>query len=1594
MKSTYDKQFNAKIKQINGKLRKSSNGLESFISHFFGKLPAPDIDRLEPEQSAKLAEFSYDLLQNRKPGEPKIEILSPDQTEKKLGKMGTALFLINDDKPFLVDSLTAELVRQGFTIYENVHPILRLTRDAKGKLKSLDYDSDKRASAESLIYFLISPLPEAISPESLKTELEKVLTLISAAVTDWKTMVKEADAVRKHLQKLPSSVSAREKSEIFDFLHWLASSNYVFLGFEEYVIDRQKLKPVKKSALGICRIWEETKIGVEDFGDYKTGRPPIEIVKSSRISRVHRPVPMDLIRVTGFDEKGKATSEFRFYGLFTSIAYYQSADQIPFIRMKISQVMEVAGFDPISHNGKSLRAILEFFPRDELFQISIEEFYSISLGIMSLEARPDVGLFLRQDAYKRFYSCLVFLPRDRFNTFVRKEIAAALEQACGGEVTGFYTQMTESPLARIHLIVSSSGKTSKIDMEALTQKISDIVNYWIDRLRTSLGSHFGNRRGETIYRMFQAAFPKNYINTTEPADAVEDILKITEATEHNLPQSNIFRLENVSASTFHIKIYTLDKQAELSDILPVLENLGCKVVEVDTFAVKPGWSHEKKAIIRNFTLTLKDEAVIKLEEVKANLEEALLKLWSGEMENDGFNTLILRASLNWRQVTLLRLIGKYLKQSSAYSEAYFAQVLASHTQMARLLCRYFEVKFNPIAKENREKELPGIEEQLLAYFDTVTVLSEDMVLRQYLDALRAMLRTNYYQLDKNGNPKPYISVKFDSGMLPFLPLPKPYREIFVYAPSVEGIHLRSGKVARGGLRWSDRHEDFRTEILGLMKAQKVKNAVIVPVGAKGGFIVKRPPLDPNPKIQSEEGIRCYQTFLRGLLDITDNIVSGKVVPPKQVVRHDEDDPYLVVAADKGTASFSDIANGISAEYDFWLGDAFASGGSAGYDHKEMAITARGAWVGVERHFREMGKDISKETFTVIGIGDMAGDVFGNGMLLSENIRLLAAFNHKHIFLDPDPDPAVSFKERKRLFHLPRSQWSDYDERKISSGGGIFERSAKSIKLSVPIKKIIGTDKNQLSPDELIQLLLKAEVDLLWNGGIGTFVKAESESHESVGDRSNNAIRINGNELRAKIAGEGGNLGFTQRGRIEYARAGGRINTDAIDNSAGVDCSDHEVNIKIALSELYRSGKLTKPKRDALLEKMTDEVAALVLRDNRLQTQALSIAEYHGFALLEPLVRTMRGLEDEGLLNRAIEFLPAERDIQQLRAEKRGMTRPELAVLLAYSKMSLYEDILNSSLPDSDYCVEDLLRYFPEPMQAGYRKDILAHPLRREIIATSVTNSTINRAGIAFFHTLQRETGRKGCDVARAYLVTRDAFGLRSLWEEIEALDGKLPASIQMRLFSEIEELMTWATAWFLRHGGEALDIGTLMQEYGKHIAEYAALVPGVLSPSWKEYHQQQTEEFIAAGVPEKLAARIGALDILKSGCDIALIAHRTGTKVARVAELYYAVGSRLNLGALHTAFERMVVESPWDREALQASTNELYEEQQRLTLEVLAALKPRESVEVAAEKWLSDQGQRYIHFTKLVQEILSLRTPQLSMIFIILREIRQLGNTL
>lgn len=1569
--------------------KKASPLFKTFLAKFYAQVD--DEGASDTALYAK-AENAWKCFSNRKPGQARnIRVSTVSETREKAKLERSVLEVLSHDMPFILDSLISELNRQGHRVLNVIHPILYVKRNTKGDVTDIAPENGKKEFvAESFIRIELAYVGDKTAEQKLSEGVDKVLNAVNLAVQDWQSMRSEMEETTRLLPRSVPGLSSEGLKEVRDFMDWVYRDNFIFLGYREV-----SAKGEITNALGVAKL--DTGISYPDTGK-SSAHPLVRITKTLQKSVIHRPVPMDCL---SFTVQG---STRQFVGLFTSTVYFQSARLIPIIRQKMDEVIARANFIPKSYNAKSLVTALETFPRDELLQTDVDNLYEICVGLVALEKTPKVRLFLREDASSRFYSCLVYVPRERYNTRSREQIQKILEAGLGGTMTDYYAQITDSPLARLHVIVraDSDAGLAAVNAEALERKIEEVTSSWGEGLSERLSQLLGEKEGERLFHLYRDAFPASYISRYHFSGTVKDILKM----EHSLTEGDIgfdlaldlYKLQIDTDDNFQLKIFHPERQITLSEILPTLEFMGFKVLDSLTFQITP--IHRKTGLwAHHFRLALVkvNEGVPftmpSLESVKSEFEAALSAIWHNRMENDPLNSLIIRAGMNMRDITLLRAYGKYLRQAAfPFSPHDMYKTLSRHPYFAVALVNLFHARFGieKIAAAAREEKLNllirGIENDLA----NVSSVTDDRIIRRFMDVMGATLRTNFY-LDK-----PYLSFKLDSAKVPQLPLPRPYAEIFVYGYEVEGIHLRGGKVARGGLRWSDRKDDFRTEVLGLMKAQMVKNAVIVPVGSKGGFVVKHPVKNGTRDQILAQGIECYKTYLRGLLDVTDNIVNGKITPPKNVTRHDNDDPYLVVAADKGTATFSDIANSVSAEYNFWLSDAFASGGSAGYDHKGMAITAKGAWVSVERHFREMGKDIDKETFTAVGVGDMAGDVFGNGMLRSKNIRLIAAFNHMHIFLDPDPDAAKTFKERERLFNLPRSSWTDYNAKLISAGGGLFERKAKSIKLTKEIKKALDIKADSLSPDDLIKAILRAPVDLLWNGGIGTYVKSSEESNDVVGDRANDSLRVNGEELRCKVIGEGGNLGFTQRGRVEFALAGGRINTDAIDNSGGVDCSDHEVNIKIGLDIPLKSGKLKLAARNTLLADMTAEVESLVLRDNVLQTLALSIEQSKGSRSLDAMEHLMKKLEREGLLSRAIEYLPDSEDIGRRYAEKLGLTRPELAVMLAYSKISIYNTLIKTNLPDDPYFHDDLMIYFPPAMVKKYQKEITEHPLKREIIATFATNSMVNRMGITFFHQIMEDTGQNAADITRAYAVARDAFGLRALWAEIEAMDGKVPASSQFELFLEITALVERVTLWFLRNVPQPINVAEVVKYFKPGVEELASYLDAVLAPAARKTYERKLERFLSLSIPESTARKFAVLETLSSACEILHIQKACAEKKISVplkviSEGYYALGNRLSIGFLRFCARRLPADSYWQRLAQRNFIDGFYDQQMRLTLDMIKSAPGKKiTADEALSHWLEVNAVKLSAHDSFITEMRGYEMVDAAMLLVASRRVESL----
>ncbi|MDQ3238451.1 MAG: NAD-glutamate dehydrogenase, partial [Actinomycetota bacterium] len=1303
---------------------------------------------------------------------------------------------------------------------------------------------------------------------------------------------------------------------------------------------------------------------------------------------VHRPSYLDYIGVKRFDENGKAIGERRFLGLYTFSAYSMSAFDIPLVRRKANYVLNQAGFPKDSHNEKDLVEILENFPRDELFQVSKEDLFDISMGILHLQERQHVRLFVRRDDFGRFLSCLVYVPRERYNTTIRERMQDILLDAFGGVSVEFNVRLSESVLARLHFIIyTEQDAPPDYDPVEIESRLVESVRLWTDSLHDALIERFGEERGTELHHDYKEAFPPGYRNGFLARTAAADIGTMEElAAEQDLGMSLYHPLEEPE-DFLGFKLFKSGGQISLSGVMPLLEDMGVEVVDERPHKVEP--AGKPPVWIYDFGLVHSGEE-LQTSEVKDLFQDAFARAWRGESENDGFNRLVLGARLTWREVSILRAYAKYLRQTgTTFSQNYMEDTLTANPRIARLLAELFQTRFDPNSQAQAPRKAERLTTQIEEALDEVTSLDEDRIMRRFLGGIQATVRTNYFQTE-NGEPKPYLSFKLDPERIPELPLPRPKFEVFVYSPRMEGVHLRGGEVARGGIRWSDRREDFRTEILSLMKAQTVKNAVIVPVGAKGGFVVKHPPSDGGREAFMQEGIACYRTLIRGMLDLTDNIVEDGIVPPPNTVRYDGDDPYLVAAADKGTATFSDIANGISEDYGFWLGDAFASGGETGYDHKGMGITAKGAWESVRRHFRELGTDVDTDEFTVAGVGDMSGDVFGNGMLLSRRIKLLAAFDHRHIFLDPNPDPEKSFEERKRLFELSRSTWADYDGNLISEGGGVFPRAAKSIDISPEVREMLGVDASRLAPNALMSGILSSRVDLLWNGGIGTYVKASGETNVEVGDRANDALRVDGKDLRCRVIGEGGNLGLTQQGRIEFALNGGRVNMDAIDNSAGVDCSDHEVNIKVLLDAIVENGDMTGKQRNELLAEMTEEVGHLVLRDNYLQTQALSNSAAQAASMADVHARYIRSLEHSGSLDRNLEFLPDDEELAERKSRGLGLTSPEFAILLSYTKITLYGALLGSDLPEDDHLRDELERYFPAPLRERFKEQMKGHRLRREISSTRLANEVVNRAGTTFVFRLQEETGAAAPDIVRAYVAAREVFGMRDVWAQIEALDNVVETGIQTRMVLAGRRLVERASRWLLRNRRPPLDIAATVSCFSEGASELAGRIPDLLLDGDREALEETTGQLEEAGVSPELARKVATLDAMFSALDIVDVASATDTSIEAAASVYFTLGDRLELHWLRGHIENLPRDNRWRTLARAALRDDLYNQQATLTSEVLRGTPGDIPAPERIEAWVGAHRGLADRTMQVLRDINASGTFDLSTLPVALREIRNL----
>jgi len=1607
------------IKAITKELGKNSS-VEPFgkiepIARLLWENVAPeDIEPFGTGDAVTLTQKTIDHLSKRKPGRAKVSVYNPTGNDGQLDNI-TVIEIINDDMPFLFDSTVSFITDVDYTISLIAHPIISVVRAPDGSLQEISSDlrSGEKFIRESIMHIHIERIEAEAERDALHDELDLTLKDVRAAVLDWRLMQTRIREAIDSYQRTPPPVPVEELTESMEFLQWLLDNHFTLLGVRDYSFEggseQGALVALPKTGLGVLRDPEKkvlsrgstTEAITPKIRAYLLQPSPLIITKSDGISRIHRRTAMDYIGIKQFDAEGELAGEIRIVGLFTSTAYTSSPRYIPLIRRKINSVIAKAGLNPQSHSGKGMLNVLESFPRDELFQMETEALHDMTEGIIRLEERPRTKLFVRHDRFDRFVSAYVYISRDRFNSGIRSKVGALLAAAYNGRVTNFSPFFSDTPLVRVHFIIARNpGDAPEVSQEKVEADIVDVVRTWDDRLAEVIADNFKPKITSYLTKKYTRAFSAAYEEAFSPSSSIYDIREIEELAEGSKIGVHFFNIEKEPRNRCRLKLYHYDQSVSLSARLPIIENMGLRATEESTFTVAPRSNGKPRTVfIHEVTLESRDGGDIAMDKLARKLEDCFMAVWEGQAENDPFNALVLKVGFDWRDAALLRSCAKYLRQVGiAYSSDYMAATLVKHADIALKLLETFYLRFDVSRKmangqvESKTTRRPLISKlaaKISSCLQDVPSLDEDQIVRRYLNLIRSINRTNYFQKLEGGGRPATISFKIDSADIEELPEPRPFAEIFVYSPDVEGIHLRAGKIARGGLRWSDRPEDFRTEVLGLAKAQNVKNAVIVPVGAKGGFVPKKLPEGGSREEIFAEGTRAYKLFVSSLLDISDNLDGEKIIPPKDVLRNDEDDPYLVVAADKGTATFSDTANAISQEHGFWLDDAFASGGSAGYDHKKMGITARGGWEAVKRHFREMDIDIQSTPFRVIGVGDMSGDVFGNGMLLSEKIQLVAAFDHRDIFIDPTPDPAKSHKERARIFDLPRSSWKDYNEELISKGGGIFSRQLKAIPLSREMREISGLSGKTATPNQLITGILKTDADLLWFGGIGTYVRASLENNADVGDRANDQIRVTASDLRVKVVGEGANLGITQKARIEFALKGGRINTDAIDNSAGVNSSDVEVNFKIALGAAEKAGKLKRAQRNTLLAAMTDDVAELVLRNNYLQTLCLSMCQARGLAEFGYTKRLMEAMEAQGLLNSKLEDLPDGSVLADREATGVDFTRPELSVLIAYSKIALFDDLIETSVPDDSYLESQLFRYFPQIMAKKFKDEIVRHKLRREIITTLLANSIINRGGPTFIYRLIEETGHSAADIARAFILARDAFGFTEMNDLVDGLDNKIPGKVQIKLYVELQRVLRRATVWFLLNADFNEGLDKLVNHYRKGLTDLQKSFDKALPASGVETIKYRYNQYCDYGVPDKAAKLFSQLRHMQRGPDIVQVATRTKQPVVAVARTFFDVAGGLGIDRLFAHSGQIVASEYYDRLAINRTLDGIVQTHRGIALEIMSAGK---SADRNWQTWAKNNEVSVRRVQASMEELMKAKTFNLAKLAVAASQLGDLSN--
>ena len=1576
--------------------------VEKFAKALYSNMSKEDLANRNDSDLYGAALSLWNSLEKNTSDDAVIRVFNPEVAKDGWQSSHTIVEIIAKDMPFLVDSVRMAMTRENIASHLLLHSPLKIQRDKNDKISGLSsLKAEQESTSTKTVFFIeIDRQTDATVIESFKKELESVLVDVSIAVEDWQPIREKLIAVSKSLPKSHKDKSDNEINETVEFLDWLVKDNFTLMGYRQYELSPvqgdYQLKGKMDTSLGLMKNSdaEHTRLLSElpEVARQEARSSNLLILtKTNSLSRVHRPAYIDYVGVKRFDDKGNVIGEDRFIGLFSSNFYNNSAADVPVLKSKINRIMDMCDFAKGTHAYKAVLNILETYPRDELVQARENELLEVAMGVLQIQERDMCRLFVRKDAYGRFLSCMVYVPRERYNTALRRETQAILANAFNSDVkVEFTTYFSESTLARTHYTVRVTDNNIEYNVKDIENNLIEAARTWEDKLQSALLESAGEARGNELNRKYCNAFARSYKEEVLPSAAVVDIEKLEMLSDDNKLEMLFYRpQEEASSNIVRLSLFHKDEPIHLSDVMPMLENFGLRVVGETPYSVKT--SDGGVNWVMDFSMLIDSKGMADFDKISARFRAALTSVWANRLENDGFNRLVLMGGLTGRESSILRAYAKYMRQIGVtFSQTYIESTFANYPHIAAKIVNLFSKKFS-VKSPASAKTLEKLGLEIYAELENVANLDDDRIIRLYVDMIVATLRTNYFQKNSEGKFKSYISLKIQPSLIPEVPLPVPAFEIFVYSPRVEGVHLRFGKVARGGLRWSDRREDFRTEVLGLVKAQQVKNTVIVPVGSKGGFVCKQLPSEREAFIK--EGQECYKIFIRGLLDITDNIDRGEIVPAVDVTRHDEDDAYLVVAADKGTATFSDIANGIANEYNFWLGDAFASGGSVGYDHKKMGITARGAWESVKRHFREMDINCQTTDFTAVAIGDMAGDVFGNGMLLSKHIRLQVAFNHLHIFVDPNPDAAASYPERERLFNLPRSSWEDYNKELISSGGGIFSRAAKSITLTPEMKKMLGTKKASMTPNELIKASLMMDHDLLWNGGIGTYIKHSKETDADVGDRANDALRINGKDLGAKIFGEGGNLGATQLGRIEFAAQGGRVNTDFIDNVGGVACSDNEVNIKILLNGLVAEGDLTRKQRDELLYSMTDEVSELVLKDCYRQTHTLSITQSKGTSTLKEKIRFIHALEKDGKLDRAIEFIPTDEELAERAAAGRDLTRPELSVLVSYAKMVLKESLVTDEITENPYYRQLLVKSFPRPLREKFNDAMDNHPLRKEIIATKLANNIVNDMGLNFMVRMNEETGANEAEIALCYSIASEIFQMRETWISISDLDNKIPSNVQTEMLYQLRRTVRRATRWFLRHRTKAQSIEQAIEIFSPTFADLSENLTKYIVKTESDRIVSAREELTQSGVPTDIAQRIVSLSSLFSVMDLTQIAQNSNRKIDMVSHTYFKLGAQMGLHWFLDQITNQPVSNHWQALARASYREELDWQQRTLSEVVLNSFEGENSdVDGQIEQWMDSQDLLLQRWKQMLTEFKTSQSHDFAKFSVALRELMLLGH--